>query len=515
MKKFSIQLAACLGLLLGLASCDLDYNELTTDLTGDTHFGFDRFDAAQIDLTNNFVGPIQSNNQALNPLGVYNDPLFGKTKAHFVTQVDPGTNASLSNMGSSLNVTKATLKIPYFAKWQQFDSQGNSTYSLDSVHNIEGKLDLKVFRTNYYLNSQEYVDGQLSSAVYYTDQTEILNSKVGNKLNNSDEVAQNTEFFFDKSELREDVLDDEGEVVETLREAPAMVLDLDKNAILGIIQSASPEELSNTTLFKNHFRGLLFEVEEGADAGAYAMLNFLGGTIEIEYTDSNYPNGTTITWRLTGNRVSIIERENAEVAPQEDRFYLKGGPSGYLASMDLFGPDTDSNGKPDLIDQIIAEGWIINEANLEVHIDQEQMQNRPAVPRITVVDNKNNLPVLDYYYDSTTLTNTKNNKYIFNGLLEKGNNGEGLRYKIRLTSYLKSLVQLDSTNFDLGLVVTEDINTSYFLKTRQELPTWNSYVPGGHLWHPYGTVLYGPNIAPNSPDYSKRLKLNIFYSKPD
>ena len=33
--------------------------------------------------------------------------------------------------------------------------------------------------------------------------------------------------------------------------------------------------------------------------------------------------------------------------------------------------------------------------------------------------------------------------------------------------------------------------------------------------NPLGTVLYGSNIPAGDPDYNKRLKLEIYYTKPD
>ena len=35
------------------------------------------------------------------------------------------------------------------------------------------------------------------------------------------------------------------------------------------------------------------------------------------------------------------------------------------------------------------------------------------------------------------------------------------------------------------------------------------------LLNPLGTILYGTNIAPGSSGYEKRLKLEIYYTKPN
>jgi hypothetical protein len=40
-------------------------------------------------------------------------------------------------------------------------------------------------------------------------------------------------------------------------------------------------------------------------------------------------------------------------------------------------------------------------------------------------------------------------------------------------------------------------------------------IPAAGVLNPLGTILYGANLAPNNPNYSKRLKLEIYYTKPD
>jgi hypothetical protein len=64
--------------------------------------------------------------------------------------------------------------------------------------------------------------------------------------------------------------------------------------------------------------------------------------------------------------------------------------------------------------------------------------------------------------------------------------------------------------------VTESINIidNYSLET----PIYSEQikkVPVASFMNPLGTILFGNNISKESADYDKRLKLEIFYTKPD
>ena len=85
----------------------------------------------------------------------------------------------------------------------------------------------------------------------------------------------------------------------------------------------------------------------------------------------------------------------------------------------------------------------------------------------------------------------------------------------------------DSTNIKLGLVVTENIGNvaNVYLKTPFTYKQANKsgtledktskFVPSMSVANPLGTILYGSNILPADSNYDKRIKLEIFYTKPN
>src|SRR6478672_8949925 len=89
MYKKSSLLPILFGLITILfVACDKDFNELGTDIIGDNHFGFEKYTGASLIAYNQKLGAVASNNLAINPLGVYDNPVFGKTTANFVTQLE-------------------------------------------------------------------------------------------------------------------------------------------------------------------------------------------------------------------------------------------------------------------------------------------------------------------------------------------------------------------------------------------------------------------------------------------
>jgi hypothetical protein len=231
-----------------------------------------------------------------------------------------------------------------------------------------------------------------------------------------------------------------------------------------------------------------------------------------------------IVLNLTGNAVSLLDQSNTTTpyanatSPAnintvlgDEKLYLKGG-EGSLSIIELFGPDADSNGVADELETIRKNGWLINEANLVFHVDAGAMLSGQVAKRIYLYDFENNRPIFDYVTDPTTSgSNSKNGKASYGGILIKDNGGNGT-YKLRITNQIRVLVQnKDSTNIRLGVVVTEDINTTTSNKLRTSTPSF-SQVPKASVMSPSGTILYG---GKSTIPEDKRLKLEIYYTKPN
>jgi hypothetical protein len=495
------------------------------------------------------LGPIASNNLPINPLGFYDNPAFGSTQANFVTQLELATlDPEFNNVDPAEYDTEPTkidsviLEIPYYSRFIDEDDEGVRTYELDSIYgNPESKFKLSVYQSNFYLRDLDPAQSLAGQQLYYTDMDAEINSfKIPVLLNDMPTTdpqnangQQNNQFFFDKREHRTVTLNDDDEEVET-RTPPSMRLHLNKTVFTNLILNAPTGQLVNNAVFKNYFRGLYFKTESIGNPGSLAMLNFKGGKVTIYYNeDAASTVDGVITYRrvfktlnlnLTGNSVSLLNNSNenndyltttANNTQEASKLYLKGG-QGAMAVIDVFGPDADNNGIADEIEVIKANGWMINEANLTFYIDRTAMANTGIYEpnRIFLFDLNNKRQLIDYNLDfSSTAADPKLNKIIHGGIIEKEDveNGRGIKYKVRITNHVRNLINNDSTNVRLGLVVTESINNVGFSKLRTPNSNTTS-APSMSVLNPLGTILYGSH--PSVPD-EKRLKLEIYYTKPD
>ncbi|WP_278034350.1 DUF4270 domain-containing protein [Flavobacterium nitratireducens] len=541
-------------------SCDKDFNTLGGDLIGDEHFGLVH-DSINVLSYNQNIGPVQSNNLPVNPLGIYEDDVFGTTEASFATQV---VLASVNpTIGNNVEIDSVTLSIPYFSHIESTNATtGNSTYVLDSIYGSadENKraIKLSVYENGYFMRDLDPVTGFLESQKYYTNQGSDFDALKGGVRLNDGVVAQNDAFFFDKSEIKNTTTTttDGKEVKTTTKTAPAMHLALNKTYFkTKIIDAAASGKLITNDVFKNYFRGLYFKVEKsGASPGQLSMMNFKAGTVTINYKEDlvTTVNGQSTTTRvaksivlnMTGNTVSLVKNTkktlyedaittNVNKTAGDSRLYVKGG-EGAMSVLELFdktdvlGYDASGNVSnvpnniPDELDELrridplTKRTKMINEASLVFHVDKAAMGTTKLPNRIYLYDLSNSTVLLDYLNDSSTGTNAKNGQLIFGGQLQKSTDGE-YYYKFRITEHIRNLVKnLSSKNVKLGVVVTEDIRntTMNALFSKFTLNDQNEIfkIPQASVLNPLGVVLYGG--AASVPD-AKRLKLKIYYTKPN
>lgn len=533
MNKFPIfkSLLVAFGFILTL-SCDKDYNEVGANIIGDDNFKFDKDSVSTVTCYNQFDAAVQSNNLPINMLGVNDVAGFGTTTASFVTQLELArVNPTI---GTDIEIQKVELTVPYFSTLDKTDSDGNSTYVLDSIYGTKdandvviGKINLGIYESKKYI---ETYDEFLSLKKYYSDESSIFESNLGTtKLNDSDtDASQNSQFVFSAAQQTEiTVAETEAGAETTTKVAPRMKLQLNKAFFKEkLFGTSATGKLVSNTIFKEYFRGIYFKVDAISGNEAMAALNFKNGKITINYTEKD-PDTSKITHKtmvlnMTENTVNFYtntyDSPNLPTSTSPSiattNLYLKGG-SGYHSYIDLFGNADPSTGiipkDNDDMTKLKNSKWIINEANLVFTVDNTAgSENVPN--RIYLYDAVNRRPLLDYYSDAfVNSSKPKYSKLTHSGIKYTEN---GLtKYKIRITNHIKNIINKDSTNVRLGLVVTEDINTvtNLFIKNAPTNKYYNR-VPVSSVINPLGTILYGSDV---NVDESKRVKLEIFYTKPN
>lgn len=529
-----------------ITSCDKEYNEIGTNIVGDDHYLFDKYTEASVLAYNQGTGPVQTNNLVLNTIGYYNHPIFGKTTASFISQLELNTANPKFYNPTAVHIDSVYLYVPYFNTFKSTDvATSVSTYTLDSVYDASKNFKLSVYESGYFMRDFDSSTGLQEPQKYYSNQFADFDPvKNSIRLNNGD-VSENDEFKFNPSEIVIKYQKDGNEIIKE-RKAPGIWLKLDTLFFRNKIINAPAGKLTNNNAFKDYFRGIYFKAEPSAgfpDGGSMGMLNFAQGKISMIYHDETSSTVSTrvrkvLDMSISGNSVNLFQNDynstfnNATTSPNtiqgDEKLYLKG-QEGSTSVIELFGT-TDvkgynsttgvftntPNGIPDELDDIKANKWLINEANLTFYIDKVAMSNSVEPDRIYLYDLQNRRPLVDYYNDNTTFSsNPKNSKYVHGGILEKEAvpGGRGIKYKIRITDHIRNLITNDSTNVKLGLVVTESITnvTNYKLKTASTINPRLDRIPVNSIIHPFGTVLYGSN---NNVADDKRLKLEIYYTKP-
>lgn len=384
-------------------SCDQDFNTIGGNLVGDEHFDFDKYVVQGLKAYSVKTEEVQTNNLAINPIGIYKNPYFGQTQANFVSQASITTLQP--KFGTNVQVENVTLYIPYFSKAGTATSGDEKTYTLDSIYgsNKESRIKLSVYENGYFLNSFDantefqdsqryYNDGSSNAGAIDFDNLKRGNDGSGNsvqggaRLNDSPNAAENDQFFFNKTEIvvykkkfntvtgnleyvdaNDVVTTDPTKYVVKERLAPGIYLTLNKEFFKKKIIDASASNLYNNNSFRQYFKGLYFKTELVAgQEGAMAMLNFNNAKLNLNYSSINEgaaPGAvaTSKTFVMNfgtnagGNTVSLQDFNyagnydlglsnvandmNSSSYGQNDKLYLKGG-KGSVVYMDVFGGDT-------------------------------------------------------------------------------------------------------------------------------------------------------------------------------
>src|SRR5690554_434288 len=538
MKKF-IKTCKFIGVLsltsIAFIACDNDYNSLESDIEDIQNFDTNS-DKFAVVAYNKRVKPVQTNNFPSNFLGIYNDPIYGNTTNEIITQVVPTSPNFNPDFGTDPEFTHAYLTIPYYSK--QKDSNGNEPeYNLDSLYGNK-PIKLSIYRSNYFLRDYNPASENTDQQIYYSN-----NNEFDTPSNLGELLYFNPTFFPSTSEQIIYEENDEGQEEEVSRIAPSLRVELlnpnDNFWENLLFAKQGMPELSNANNFKDYFRGLYFKVELSytESEGSAVMLNFLSSNASLTFYYNNIVDGEIVrnnkfTMNFKGNRASTISLEpiatslldnannSADTTNGDTSLYLKGG-EGSIAVVNLFQDQAeldefnllykDANGNP---------SRLINEANLIFYVDDvassllidDDDANKKQQPnRVILYDIKNNTPIVDYFYDLTTVTtNPIESKLNYSSILERDGIGKGIKYKIRLTEHLNNILLRDSTNFQLGLYLTSNMNeiSNSFVLNDGILDG----IPVGTALSQKGTVLYGSNE--NVPE-DKRVQLEIYYTEPD
>ncbi len=413
------------------------------------------------------------------------------------------------------------------------ESTASNSYAkrvaLDSIYSFsESKVyDLTVRHSDFFLRNHEPTSGFLDPSAYFSDDSSKFEDFLGVTLYQGRDTI--SEFQYIEYQIDDpDTEEDESAFTDASKtKDPGIYIDLDPQFFQTmILDKEGGSELLSRSNFKDHFRGIHLSL--ATDNDIMMLFNLTSGYIEVDYTndfwntqgDSDESNDAIDTeersFRLnlvsggsfgitSGNAVNTWTAENSvSVVDNQDfveRVYLKGG-SGYLAQFQI--PD-------EIIDEIKTNNWLVNEANIVFHVDQDVMQQYPQQPsRLYLFKEGSNLPVYDAMTETSEDETPLGIFLNYDGILQYDTEGEGSHYTVRLTDYLNHIVLRDSVNVPINVVVSANIGLPLTYAAKVSDSDEVISYPQMSAATPLGTVLYGSN---NSVPEDKRLELKIFYTE--
>ena len=544
--KISLYITICL-VLFSIHSCEKDFTSIDSDvINSENAVNFETKSIEYPILTyTKRVDPVQSNNLPSFLLGYYNHPVFGESSSSFVGQMVPENYSP--EFGENPVLDSVILTIPYFSRGVETSDEDDITYELDSVYG-DDPIKLSIYRNNFFLRSFDPYGEFDDTQKYYSNGSLSDIESINQSQLEGDLLFEIDEFVPDASQINLTELDTLDEPFVSQKIAPALRLRLDdpnneywQNLIFA--NEGNPE-LSNENNFKEFFRGLYLKVENLSSEGSIMLLNLASSNtnITVHYTSdtpitsetdtdnideiTTYQNDYVLNFsgvllNVFNNSYSI-DISNSDEVNGDEKIYLKGG-EGYVGLVDLFngtvenemGEDVDAfnHFKSFFYDEISDSPLkLINEAYIEFYVDQElNLENEPD--RIFLYNYEQNTSLIDYFLDQSVSTTTINAKINHLEPLKRVDDepeGQGIKYKVRITEHLNNIILRDSTNARLGLGVINNIAATAFFKILDENEEDIQLASGVILSHK-GTVLHGNQ----SNQMDKRPKIKIYYTEPE
>ena len=416
-----------------------------------------------------------------------------------------------------------------------YDSE-DSVYEIDSLYgNPEARFNLKVTNLTYYLNTLDPTLNFEKDQLYYSNQ-DFYEDGFYDQVLFDDQIELNFDelrFLYKEDDPEtEDV--DETTQIET-RLSPRLRVPLEASFFQEhVLDKEGDPVLANSSNFNEYVRGIIIQTDQFTE-DLYMLLDISNGAIKMEYTFDEYDtNGTvdnadddsiitsekTFEIALDGIQVNTLKNSRfdatiaqrialSESGQQADKLFIKSGQ--WHGRVRLFGAESGGI-NTFLLDSLRNQNQLINEAKLSFYVDANYNTNADLVPpRLYLYDLQNGNSLLDQNTDnSESLTGTNLSKSRYGGILELNESNKPYRYVFKITEHISNIIRSDSTNIDLGIVVSADINDVSFRATKNENQTKIKY-PTSSLLNPLGVVLIGSKPEANQED--KKVQLELLFTK--
>ena len=410
----------------------------------------------------------------------------------------------------------------------------NKVYEIDSIYgNREATFNLKIYELTSYLNDLDPANNFETTQAYYSTQ-DYFEQGFYNAVLFDDLVSLNFDeirFNFKEDDPSTENIDETTQVETRL--SPRLRVPLDISFFQEkLINKEGSIDLETVINFQETLKGLIIHADNFSD-DIYMLLDINNAAINIVYEFDDYQTKGTpddvsddvvekvereFSLGFNGITVNTLKNSLFDTAIQEqliltnsnipsERLYVRSGS--LLGKVRLFeNENTDDN---QLIEGLRSKSWLINEANLIFYIDPALTSSKELLAqRLYLFDYNTGFPLSDYFIDGSVSSSGRNsNKNVFGGLLEYDENNVPYRYRFNITDHVSNIIRNDSINFDLGLVVSADIDNLTPINAITDSEEELVYPLTASL-NPLGVVLIGSHPDTSSED--KRVRLELVYS---
>lgn len=500
-------------LIWALSSCQEEFSTIGSEILGTEIPSGILDDSQTVVAYSKKLNPIQTNRLPLYQLGTYKDPVYGKSDISFLTQLSMESDDP--KFGTNPTVDSVFIYIPFFSTSSVVDSV--TTYKLDSIYGT-APVKITISESGYFLRDLDPESGFEKIQPYYSNQGPLFTSNLQAELAIVEEFIPSDEgFIFNEGE------DNEKKLAPGLRVALPVSYFQQK-----IVEKEGSSELRNNNNFKNYLRGIYFQVESVNNDGNLILFDATKGYVEINSSfdkEDNPEERENKIFKLKFGDIAVntfendplpqfvqSDLENSNTQIGNENLYLRGG-DGIISVVELFGEDSDNNGIPDELELLRSKKWIINEANLIFYVNQDLITGGTSEPdRIIVYDLKNSNVLVDYLIDPTNGALPPEAFTNHLGKLERDSDGKGKYYRLKITNHISNLINKDSTNVSLGVVVSQNVKNRSKQRISENMEpsgrTTIKEIPSSEVLSHKGTILFGPS----SINQEKRLKLQIYYT---
>jgi len=487
---------------------------------------------------------IRSDEQVLQSgvLGVFEEPVFGRTKARFITQAR--MTSFNPDFGENAEMDSVILSIPVYYKSDESDVEIDTTYiylgenespsdtatmrisrtyKLDSIY---GKTDLQM--TLQVREVAEYLYSQ--DSIYYSNSS-IAPCQGCPNINQIDVFPNVIGSGVVKNKVTTHQIKKKNS---TSTDIPpiAFQIKLDKDYFKQkFIDNQNSSDLNDNSAFiRNFFRGIeisvledqgfIFNFQPGSSAFNLIMYyhydNPEEGEDEPEHLDKMYGLSFASYWSApqAGYNVQVNQFDHSNRSVQFVNAYTnpnttQGDSRLYLAGMD--GTKTvikiDQEQLNQIRQNVLNNDWAIVGAELNLYIDDSHNLKTP--PYLFAWNNyrdgdswKNiNFPDISSFYNSYPLS------VQFNPMYNYADNPK--MYTIRITDYIKDIVEKNEIYEDGSVVLSMG---NFLLSPSSSytgvLSTTDPFL-NNRSFNPYRVVLHGSN----SENQDKKLRLKVYYTQ--